>query len=122
MPAVRAQGPVRGPYMPRRAQLAQLGVRLLGAARAHDWSALESIDRELSRQLPQLAGQGPWSASEQAALQTLGQAHAAALQACTTAGEAMARHIAQLRAGRDGWLAYAAQDMAQDLPAHESSP
>lgn len=104
--------------MPRRAQLSQMGMRLLGAARAHDWSALESIDRELGQQLPQLAAQGPWSSSERLALQTLRQAHAAALQACTTAGEAMARHIAQLRAGRDGWLAYA----LQDPPAHESPP
>ena len=104
--------------MPRRLQLAQMATRLLAAARARDWAALETIDRELSQQLPQLAAQGPWSAPERGALQSLSQAHAMALQACSTAGAALGQHIAQLRAGRDGWLAYA----LQDAPTHETQP
>ena len=104
--------------MPRGLQLAQMATRLLGAARARDWAALETIDRELSQQLPRLAAQGPWSAAERATLQTLSQAHGAALQACSTASAALAEHIAQLRSGRDGWLAYA----LQDVPTHETQP
>ncbi|WP_326536805.1 hypothetical protein [Pseudorhodoferax sp.] len=103
--------------MSRQQQLTQLAARILGAARAKDWPALQTADRELSRDLPRLAAEGPWSAAELGALERLGTAHAMAHGLCRDASEVLEQQIAQLREGRDGWLAYALQDSAPPLEA-----
>lgn len=95
------------PKAARHVQLTRFAAQLLQAARARDWAALETADREVARSLPQLAAQGDWTPAEQAALQQLGQAHNAAREVCSAAGQALAQHIQQLQTGRDGWLAYA---------------
>lgn len=96
--------------MSRQQQLAQLAARILGAARAQDWPALQEADRVLARELPPLAAQGPWDAAELGALERLGTAHAMAHGLCQEASEQIEQQMAQMRDGRDGWLAYAVQD------------
>lgn len=105
--------------MSRQQQLVQMAVQILGAARARDWAALQAADRELARELPLLAAQGAWDASELGALERLGTAHAMAHGLCSEASQALEQQIAQLREGRDGWLAYALQDGAS---AYEARP
>ncbi|KQP37177.1 hypothetical protein [Pseudorhodoferax sp. Leaf274] len=103
--------------MSRQQQLAQLAAQVLGAARAQDWQAVQQADRELARDLPRLAAQGPWTGAELEALERLGTAHAMARGLCRDASEALEQHIAQMREGRDGWLAYALQDNASSFGA-----
>lgn len=105
--------------MSRQQQLARLAAQILGAARAKDWPALQASDRELARELPSLAAQGPWDATELGALERLGTAHAMAHGLCRDASDALEQQIAQFREGRDGWLAYAQQD---STPPHEARP
>ncbi|KQP06469.1 hypothetical protein [Pseudorhodoferax sp. Leaf265] len=103
--------------MSRQQQLTQLAAQVLGAARAQDWQAVQLADRALARELPQLAALGPWSGAELEALERLGTAHAMARGLCREASETLEQQIAQLREGRDGWLAYALQDSASPLEA-----
>ncbi|GHC87169.1 hypothetical protein GCM10007320_33480 [Pseudorhodoferax aquiterrae] len=103
--------------MSRQQQLAQLAAQVLGAARAQDWQAVQQADRTLARELPQLAALGPWSGTELEALERLGTAHAMARGLCREASDALEQQIAQLREGRDGWLAYALNDSASPFEA-----
>lgn len=96
--------------MSRPQQLTLMAAKLLHAARAQDWQALQAADRELAQALPALAALGPWDASEQSALERLAKAHAMARALCDEACEAVGQQLVDLREGREGWLAYAQQD------------
>lgn len=96
--------------MSRPQQLALMAAKLLHAARAEDWQALQAADLELAQTLPVLAQRGPWDEAERSALERLAKAHAMARALCDKARDEVGQQLVQLRESREGWLAYALED------------
>jgi hypothetical protein len=93
--------------MDRHKQLLQLRAAIADAAAARDWDRLGSTERALAPQLQALAARGPWNAAERAALAQLRAAHDGAAEACAGAANALSRHLDEMRANKEGWIAYA---------------
>lgn len=91
----------------RLAQLAQLGDALQAAASREDWDRLGEQARILLPALRKLAAQGPWTASEHAALERVVALHDAAAQGVASAARALEARLEEMRANKDGWIAYA---------------
>jgi hypothetical protein len=65
------------------------------------------MTRALAPQLDALAARGPLSAAERAALQNLREAHDHAAEAVAAAARALKTRMDDMRANKDGWIAYA---------------
>lgn len=93
--------------MDRRATLLRLTAELSGAGAGADWERLSIAARLLGPQLSTLAAEGPWSAAERSALALLRAAHTEAMAACEQALGLLATRLDEMRANKDGWIAYA---------------
>lgn len=91
----------------RRAQLVQLGNALQDAAARADWDGLGEHARALLPRLRALAARGPWNAQETAALERLRVQHDRAALYAAGAARALEPRLEELRANKDGWIAYA---------------
>jgi hypothetical protein len=102
--------------MDRHKQLQQLRASLSDASAQRDWDRLGANVRALAPRLAALAAAGPWNAAELAALAQLRAAHDQAAHACDGALDALAQSLAEMRANKEGWIAYA---LGNDTsPAH----
>jgi hypothetical protein len=93
--------------MDRRDALLRLTADFASAGAAADWERLGTAARLLGPQLATLAAQGPWSAAERGALALLRAAHAEAMAAGEQALHALGDRLDEMRANKDGWIAYA---------------
>lgn len=91
----------------RKAQLAQLGNALQDAAARADWDRLGEQARTLIPRLRALAAHGPWSAPERAVLERIRVQHDAAAASAANAARALEPRLEEMRANKDGWVAYA---------------
>jgi hypothetical protein len=91
----------------RRVQLAQLGDALQATAARSDWDKLGEQARALLPALRALAAQGSWTASERAALERVRAQHDAAAHDVAAAARALEPRLEEMRANKDGWIAYA---------------
>jgi hypothetical protein len=91
----------------RQAQIARLGDALQSAAARADWDGLGEQARALIPRLRALAVRGPWNAAERAALERLRERHDVAAQRALAATRALELRLEEMRANKDGWLAYA---------------
>lgn len=92
--------------MDRERQLVQLAERLQTAGAAKHWSALASIDDELTRLLPAMVAQGGWSRREQAALSAVRHAHDLAYETCMAEANWLGKHLDDMQEHKEGWMAY----------------
>lgn len=88
--------------------------RLTTLASQCDWTGLRMADLELAALLRGIAPGRPLSATQRAALLALGRVHAQAREQCEQASARLDEKMAQMRAHRAGWLAYAANDEGED--------
>jgi hypothetical protein len=93
--------------MDRLKQLVQLRAALADAGAQRDWDRLGALAGALAPRLAALAAAGPWHASELAALAQLRAAHEQAALACSDALGALERSLDDMRANKEGWIAYA---------------
>jgi hypothetical protein len=91
----------------RQAQLARMGDALQAAAARSDWDRLGEHARALLPALRTLAAHGPWTASERAALERVVALHDAAAQGVAHAARVLESRLEEMRANKDGWIAYA---------------
>jgi hypothetical protein len=91
----------------RLAPLAQLGNALQDAAARQDWDRLGEQARALFPALNALAAQGPWTAGERAALERVRAQHDTAAREVAAAARALEPRLEEMRANKDGWIAYA---------------
>lgn len=91
----------------RQARLAHLGNNLQDAAAREDWDRLGEQARALFPALRALAAQGPWNAGERAALERVRAQHDAAARHVAAAARALEPRLEEMRANKDGWIAYA---------------
>lgn len=103
--------------MARTLQLSHFTQRLKEAALARDWHALAAADHEIAQALPGLALLGEWTLTELRAFEALRAAHEQARAQCAAAAESLNEQMADLRALKDGWLAYAMHAELQDPKA-----
>jgi hypothetical protein len=94
--------------MDKRDTLMRLARELLQAMKARDWTAMGNVDREVATLLSGAAA--PWSEAEQAALRDLRAVHRLALECCELETAALDQRLAELRAHKEGWMAYALND------------
>jgi hypothetical protein len=71
-----------------------------------DWGALAQFDRELAAQL-QLLSKRQLSREERTALDRLRSAHDAARERCEREFARVDTQLSQMRAHKEGWMAYA---------------
>jgi hypothetical protein len=93
--------------MPRRAAILRLCAALRDASAARDWERLGVATRALAPQLAALGAAGPWTPSERTALAQLREAHDRAADTCAAALVALERRLDEMRANKEGWIAYA---------------
>ena len=91
----------------RQARLAHLGNNLQDAAAREDWNGLGEQALALLPALRALAAQGPWTAGERAALERVRTQHDAAARDVAAAARALEPRLEEMRANKDGWIAYA---------------
>ncbi|MCS0629861.1 hypothetical protein NX786_11010 [Telluria mixta] len=91
----------------RLAHLDRLTENLQDAAAREDWDRLGEQARALFPALRALAAQGPWSAAERAALERVRAQHDAAARHVAAAARALEPRLEEMRANKDGWIAYA---------------
>lgn len=84
-----------------------LAQRLKRAGAEHDWAGLAKLDGELAMVLPALAARGLFDPAESLAVQELREAHRFALDCCAREAALLDERMAQMRANREGWMAYA---------------
>jgi hypothetical protein len=77
------------------------------AAAREDWDGLGEQARALSPLLRALAVHGPWNALERAALERVRAQHDAAALHAAAAARALEPRLEEMRANKDGWIAYA---------------
>ncbi|WP_229489700.1 hypothetical protein [Pseudoduganella namucuonensis] len=77
------------------------------ATASSDWKALAAINTLMASSLPAMAAQGPWTPAERAALATLRQLHLQALQHTRNTSHELGKHLSDMQANKEGWLAYA---------------
>lgn len=93
--------------MDRKSQLSQLALQLSHLSADGDWHALAALDRELAVLLPKLSKQRQWTREERAKLDELKRAHDVAFERCVRESARIETQLSQMRAHRDGWMAYA---------------
>jgi hypothetical protein len=103
----------------RQAQVARLGDALQAAAARSDWDKLGEQARALIPALRALAARGPWTTSERAALERLRAQHDAAAAGAATAARALESRLEEMRANKDGWIAYAMYSETEPGLSHE---
>lgn len=103
----------------RQAQLARLGDALQDAAARKNWDKLGEQARALLPALRALAAHGPWNALEHAALERLRAQHDAAAQNVGAAARALEPRLEEMRANKDGWIAYAMHNETEPGVSHE---
>ncbi|MCS0582403.1 hypothetical protein NX784_12450 [Massilia pinisoli] len=103
----------------RQAKLAQLGDAMQAAAARADWDRLATQVRALMPALRALAEQGPWNAAERTALERVRAQHTAAATAAAAAGRALASRLEDMRANKEGWVAYAMYSETELDPIQE---
>ena len=91
----------------RQARMAHLGNSLQDAAARADWDRVGEQARALLPALRALAAQGPWTAGERAALERVRAQHDAAAHQVAAAARALEPRLEEMRANKDGWIAYA---------------
>ena len=94
------------------AHIRALTVRVAAASETRDWDALAAIDRELAAALPQLAAHAVRLGAERAALAALRHAHRGAQARCRDELSQLDARLGALRSHRQGWMAYALDDLA----------
>lgn len=100
--------------MDKRQSFLDLAARLRRETLAADWTALARTDQQLAALLAGLPAAPSMSAPEQAAYQTLRQAHEAARAACTQAHAQAHERLQALCDQRTGWTAYALSTEMQE--------
>jgi hypothetical protein len=103
----------------RQARLALLGNTLQDAAARQDWDRLGEQARALFPALRALAAQGPWNAAERATLERVRAQHDAAARAVAAAARALEPRLEEMRANKDGWIAYAMHSETESGASHE---
>jgi hypothetical protein len=103
----------------RLAQVARLGDALQAAAARDDWDGLGEHTRALSPLLRALAAYGPWSAAERTLLERVHAQHDAAALRAAGAARALEPRLEEMRANKDGWIAYALYNDAEAGANHE---
>ncbi|HTD04164.1 hypothetical protein [Undibacterium sp.] len=93
--------------MNRQQQLLNMAARLKAAAEAKDWQALDLADKELAASLPRLAASAAWTVAERASLLNLRAIHNEAYQRCTVESARLTKHLSDMQANKEGWIAYA---------------
>lgn len=93
--------------MDRQSTLLQLGQKMSAATNASDWKALAAINTLMASSLPAMAAQGPWTPAERAALASLRDLHNQAILRARNASDELGKHLAEMQANKEGWLAYA---------------
>lgn len=93
--------------MDRQQTLLQLGQKMSAATAASDWKALAAINTLMATTLPAMAAQGPWTPAERAALAALRDLHYQAVKHARDASDELSKHLAEMQANKEGWLAYA---------------
>ncbi|MBY0239787.1 MAG: hypothetical protein K2X55_10790 [Burkholderiaceae bacterium] len=93
--------------MDRQSTLLQLGQKMSAATNASDWKALAAINTLMASSLPAMAQLGPWTPAERAALASLRDLHNQAILRTREASHELGKHLAEMQANKEGWLAYA---------------
>jgi ribosome biogenesis protein Tsr3 len=93
--------------MDRKTLLLSLAQRLAGAIDQRDWEGLRRIDAEIARALPSILAAAPLNAGERHAAQSLSAMHQRGLQRCTEVLTELDSRMREMRANREGWMAYA---------------
>jgi hypothetical protein len=102
--------------MDRLKHVQQLRAALADAGAQRDWDRLGVFARALAPRLAAMAAAGPWNAAELAALAQLRAAHEQAALACNEALGALGQNLDDMRANKEGWIAYALGN--DSTPAH----
>ena len=103
----------------RLAQVARLGEAMQAAASREDWDGLGEHTRALSPLLRALAAHGPWTAAERVLLERVHAQHDAAALRADVAARALEPRLEEMRANKDGWIAYALHNDAEPGANHE---
>jgi hypothetical protein len=93
--------------------LLRIAASLRGAADDAAWEELAQMTRALAPQLEALAARGPLNDAERAALQRLREAHDHAADAVAAEARAVKTRMDDMRANKDGWIAYAMQNPSE---------
>lgn len=93
--------------MDRKTLLLSLAQRLAGAIDQRDWESLRRIDAEMAAALPAILSAAPLSTGERHAAQSLSAMHQRGMQRCTEALAEVDSRMREMRANREGWMAYA---------------
>jgi len=107
--------------MDKSPALLRIAGSLRSAADGGAWEQLGQMTRALAPQLDALAARGPLSPAERTALQRLREAHDHAAQAVAAAAGALSTRMDDMRANKDGWIAYALQN-ASESAASQVAP
>ncbi|MGJ7914862.1 hypothetical protein ACI48D_05205 [Massilia sp. LXY-6] len=99
--------------MDKSAALLRIAESLRGAADGAAWDQVAQMTRTLAPQLDALAVSGPLTPAERAALQCLREAHDHAFDAVAVAARALQTRMDDMRANKEGWLAYAMHDTTE---------
>jgi hypothetical protein len=99
--------------MDKSPALLRIAESLRSAADGGAWEQLGQMTRALAPQLEALAARGPLSPTERAALQRLREAHDHAAQAVAAAAGSLSTRMDDMRANKDGWIAYALQNASE---------
>jgi hypothetical protein len=103
----------------RQARLAHLGNSIQDAAAREDWDRLGEQARALFPALRALAAQGPWNAGERAVLNRVRAQHDAAAHQVAAAARALEPRLEEMRANKDGWIAYAMHNETESGASQE---
>jgi hypothetical protein len=103
----------------RLAHVARLGDALQAAAARDDWDGLGEHTRALSPLLHALTAHGPWNAAERVLLERVHAQHDAAALRAAAAARALEPRLEEMRANKDGWVAYALHNDAEPGANHE---
>lgn len=103
--------------MDKSAALLRTAESLRRAADGAAWEQVAQMTHALAPQLDALAAAGPLSGAERAALQRLREAHDHAADAVATAARALKDRMDDMRANKDGWMAYAMHDATEPAPS-----
>lgn len=101
--------------MDRQRTLLALGKKMHAAIAADDWKTLAALNTLMTTTLPALAQQGSWTPAERAALGALRQLHEQAMLRCEQSAGALSAHLHNMRANKEGWLAYAVDNSFSDI-------
>ena len=99
--------------MDRSSQISQYALQLTRMSADGDWRALRKLDSEIATLLQRFA-RVTLSENERRALGELRRAHDEAFARCEQSATALKARLADMRANRDGWIAYAIANELQE--------